>query len=239
MPQERHPSSSTANKARPGPYVISCMRFDLGLRAPDEVEEAYEAFWPNPVYADFVHEADKRLIELCNAVEQGEMTVEEAYEAFRPYAHLYPEMYTPEFREEWGDDFPQVGFGEDFTPVSEKFWHEATALNIPGVGTDLRTPSPASGLVFEVVGDEAFEELRSRLRDKYAFEIVQESLAQPITMRGLVLTMCGELREVTWPTTEQTRNLTLVMIAVCVATGTFLGVIDFVLGLLVRLVIGY
>ena len=29
------------------------------------------------------------------------------------------------------------------------------------------------------------------------------------------------------------------MIAVCVVTGTFLGVIDFVLGLLVRLVIGY
>jgi preprotein translocase SecE subunit len=58
-------------------------------------------------------------------------------------------------------------------------------------------------------------------------------------MRGLVLTMCGELREVTWPTTEQTRNLTLVVIAICVVTGTFLGAIDFVLGLLVRLVIGY
>jgi preprotein translocase subunit SecE len=49
----------------------------------------------------------------------------------------------------------------------------------------------------------------------------------------------GELRKVTWPTTEQTRNLTLVVIAVCVVMGTFLGVIDFVLGLLVRLVIGY
>ena len=49
----------------------------------------------------------------------------------------------------------------------------------------------------------------------------------------------GELRKVTWPTTEQTRNLTLVVIAVCVVMGTFLGVTDFVLGLLVRLVIGY
>jgi preprotein translocase subunit SecE len=49
----------------------------------------------------------------------------------------------------------------------------------------------------------------------------------------------GELRKVTWPTTEQTRNLTLVVIAVCVVMGTFLGVVDFVLGLLVRLVIGY
>ena len=91
-------------------------------------------------------------------------------------------MYTPEFREEWGDDFPQVGFGEEFTPVSEKFWHEATALNIPGVGTDLRTPSPASGLVFEVVGDVAFEELRSRLRDKYAFAADRHQL--PPLCRG-------------------------------------------------------
>jgi preprotein translocase subunit SecE len=49
----------------------------------------------------------------------------------------------------------------------------------------------------------------------------------------------GELRKVTWPTTEQTRNLTLVVIAVCVVMGAFLGVVDFVLGLLVRLVIGY
>ena len=49
----------------------------------------------------------------------------------------------------------------------------------------------------------------------------------------------GELRKVTWPTTEQTRNLTLVVIAVCVVMGTFLGAVDFVLGLLVRLVIGY
>ena len=49
----------------------------------------------------------------------------------------------------------------------------------------------------------------------------------------------GELRKVTWPTTEQTRNLTLVVIAVCAVMGTFLGVVDFVLGLLVRLVIGY
>ena len=49
----------------------------------------------------------------------------------------------------------------------------------------------------------------------------------------------GELRKVTWPTTEQTRNLTLVVIAVCLVMGTFLGVVDFVLGLLVRLVVGY
>ena len=49
----------------------------------------------------------------------------------------------------------------------------------------------------------------------------------------------GELRKVTWPTTEQTRNLTLVVIAVCVVMGTFLFIVDSVLGLLVKLVIGY
>jgi hypothetical protein len=154
------------------------MRFDLRPRGPDESVPGLVAYpyddYDGPFYAHFVHEADNRLIELRRAVEQGEMPVEEAYEAFRQYAHLYPEMYAPDFQEEWGDEFPQVGFEYDFMPASEQFWHEAAALNMPGVGTHLRTPSPASGLVFEVLGDEAFEELRSRLRDKYTFVFVQE-----------------------------------------------------------------
>jgi preprotein translocase subunit SecE len=87
------------------------------------------------------------------------------------------------------------------------------------------------------LGDEAFEKLRSRLRDRYAFEVVQEPPF--VTGRQWWRETCGELRKVTWPTTEQTRNLTLVVIAVCVVMGTFLGVVDFVLGLLVRLVIRY
>ena len=49
----------------------------------------------------------------------------------------------------------------------------------------------------------------------------------------------GELRKVTWPTPEQTRNLTLVVIAVCVFMGVFLGVVDAILGFFVRLIVGY
>ena len=48
----------------------------------------------------------------------------------------------------------------------------------------------------------------------------------------------SELRKVTWPTTEQTRNLTLVVLAVCVIMAIFLGIVDSILGFLVKLVIG-
>jgi len=48
----------------------------------------------------------------------------------------------------------------------------------------------------------------------------------------------SELRKVTWPTREQTRNLTLVVLAVCVVMSAFLGVVDFVLSQLVRLIVG-
>lgn len=49
----------------------------------------------------------------------------------------------------------------------------------------------------------------------------------------------NELRKVTWPTPEQTRNLTLVVMAVCVLMAAFLGIIDAVMGSLVRLIVGY
>ncbi len=48
----------------------------------------------------------------------------------------------------------------------------------------------------------------------------------------------SELRKVTWPTRDQTRNLTLVVIAVCLVMATFLGVVDFVLGKIVQLIVG-
>jgi preprotein translocase subunit SecE len=48
----------------------------------------------------------------------------------------------------------------------------------------------------------------------------------------------NELRKVTWPTREQTRNLTLVVVAVCIVMATFLGVVDYVLSQVVRFIIG-
>lgn len=48
----------------------------------------------------------------------------------------------------------------------------------------------------------------------------------------------NELRKVTWPTPEQTRNLTIVVIVVCVVMSAFLGLIDALLSTLIRLIIG-
>lgn len=38
--------------------------------------------------------------------------------------------------------------------------------------------------------------------------------------------VAGELRRVTWPTREETVRLTIIVIAVSVAIGAFLGVVD-------------
>jgi len=38
----------------------------------------------------------------------------------------------------------------------------------------------------------------------------------------------GELRKVTWPTRKEATNLTLIVIAVVVAMGMFLGALDFI-----------
>ena len=59
------------------------------------------------------------------------------------------------------------------------------------------------------------------------------------TVRQWIRESRSELRKVTWPTPEQTRNLTLVVIAVCVVMSAFLGIVDAALGALVRLILGY
>lgn len=47
----------------------------------------------------------------------------------------------------------------------------------------------------------------------------------------------AELRKVVWPTREQAINLTLIVVVTVVAMSAFLGVIDFFLAQLVRLII--
>src|SRR5579871_6101656 len=44
----------------------------------------------------------------------------------------------------------------------------------------------------------------------------------------------AELRKVTWPTRDQTINLTIVVITVCVFIGLLLGAVDYVFQLLVQ-----
>ncbi len=47
----------------------------------------------------------------------------------------------------------------------------------------------------------------------------------------------AELRKVTWPTREQTINLTVVVITVCVLIGVMLGAVDYVFQWLVQQII--
>lgn len=55
-------------------------------------------------------------------------------------------------------------------------------------------------------------------------------------VRGNVRDIAAELRKVTWPTREETRNLTLVVIGITAVLGTILGSLDFLLSYLYRLV---
>ena len=48
----------------------------------------------------------------------------------------------------------------------------------------------------------------------------------------------AELRKVTWPTREQTINLTIVVVAVCLVMTVFLGVVDSVFQYVVQQIIG-
>ena len=48
----------------------------------------------------------------------------------------------------------------------------------------------------------------------------------------------GELRRVTWPSKEETFRLSLMVIAVAVAVGAFLGVVDLGFARVMRLLLG-
>jgi preprotein translocase subunit SecE len=56
-------------------------------------------------------------------------------------------------------------------------------------------------------------------------------------LRYNIDTIMSELRKVTWPTREETRNLTIVVIGISVALGIFLGGIDFLLSWVYSLVV--
>jgi preprotein translocase subunit SecE len=47
----------------------------------------------------------------------------------------------------------------------------------------------------------------------------------------------AELRKVSWPTREQARNLTLIVLAVTIVMAIFLGAVDLVFAALIRLLV--
>jgi len=55
-------------------------------------------------------------------------------------------------------------------------------------------------------------------------------------LQGTIDDIIAELRKVTWPTKDETRNLTIVVIGISVTLGLFLGGIDLLLSNLYRLI---
>ncbi len=49
----------------------------------------------------------------------------------------------------------------------------------------------------------------------------------------------GELRRVTWPTPDQTRRLTIIVIVISLIIGAFLGIIDFIFSGVIRALLGF
>jgi preprotein translocase subunit SecE len=48
----------------------------------------------------------------------------------------------------------------------------------------------------------------------------------------------GELRKVTWPTREEAKNLTIIVVAVTFGMSAFLGIVDFLFSRLFALILG-
>lgn len=63
-------------------------------------------------------------------------------------------------------------------------------------------------------------------RDPGAARRVSGQVARRAFSVRMVGEVIGELRRVTWPTREETVRLTIIVIAVSVAVGAFLGVVD-------------
>lgn len=63
-------------------------------------------------------------------------------------------------------------------------------------------------------------------RDTGAARRVGGAVARRAFSARMIGEVVGELRRVTWPTKEETLRLTVIVIAVSVAIGAFLGLVD-------------
>jgi preprotein translocase subunit SecE len=65
----------------------------------------------------------------------------------------------------------------------------------------------------------------------------EKEFKQPNIMVRWYRETVGELRKVSWPTLPEARRLTLIVIATMIATGVFLGLLDFVFSNGIRILI--
>jgi preprotein translocase subunit SecE len=61
---------------------------------------------------------------------------------------------------------------------------------------------------------------------------------QPNKIQIYIRETVGELKKVNWPTWSEAKNLTLVVLAVMLGMGLFLGLLDFIFTELFRLILG-
>jgi preprotein translocase subunit SecE len=52
-----------------------------------------------------------------------------------------------------------------------------------------------------------------------------------LRIRRFLIEAWQELKKVNWPTPEQARNLTILVLVVCVVVGTYISFFDFIFGL--------
>ncbi len=129
------------------PFVMGCMKF-------------------HGEYQGFVNEDAIMLRTISDAMQRGDLTGEQAREAYRPYARFDPEIYDLDYEEEneWG--FPLCTDDMDDLSVSP-IGREADAAGIPGVGIPWGHLSPMSGELLNVEGDDALDRLRRHFQGRY------------------------------------------------------------------------
>lgn len=121
------------------------------------------------VYDWFTHEATAVLYAAGWAIARGEMTDAEAYAAWVPYRHFWPELYWDRESREGGSRYgmPHIDdlLDRECLPGFYEFTQDADSLPIPGF-------SSFEG--FKVFGDDALEALRVGLRGRYHIAVVSD-----------------------------------------------------------------
>ncbi|HLJ66111.1 MAG TPA: hypothetical protein VKX16_01965 [Chloroflexota bacterium] len=132
------------------PYVVTCAQDESG---------SYSVF----------AEPELLIYVLTAAVEAGDMTSDQALEAFHPYRDVVPFVYEPQWDEE---ELVWPFTGEDYDAFeSTEVYSAAMALGIPDVGYNLGGAqlTPMSGRQFEIIGDDAMRRVKEGLRGEYTF----------------------------------------------------------------------
>lgn len=129
------------------PYVVACLEF-------------------NGQFRYFADEDAIMLRTISLAMQSGDLTADQACEAYQPYREFFPEIYQPDYKDwnDWG--FYLANDDQDELMVSA-ITREADAAGIPGVGVPWNDLSPMSGEPLIVDGEEAFAALQQHFRGRY------------------------------------------------------------------------